>query len=239
MNRKRSFGFLWVAVLMGTLLLATAAEAYIETFDSSNAGWLNVTVNNSGATAYSSSLWSASGGNPSGHITGYVNDGTDGKRLYGIQAPFGTTLFGNLTGQTLTVDYRIDGSVSGPNEAMVRFYFGHYDGQSRYWVSNDSYSWDPNSASAWTTHTVLLSEANFTFWPNQNTGDYTFAQVLMNYNDIGLVFADGFTNNQTLGFTGDATIHIDNFGVVPIPGAVWLFASGLLGLVGLRKRFQK
>ena len=26
---------------------------------------------------------------------------------------------------------------------------------------------------------------------------------------------------------------------VPIPGAVWLFASGLIGLVGIRRRFRK
>jgi hypothetical protein len=26
---------------------------------------------------------------------------------------------------------------------------------------------------------------------------------------------------------------------VPIPGAVWLFGAGLMGLVGIRRRFQK
>lgn len=33
-----------------------------------------------------------------------------------------------------------------------------------------------------------------------------------------------------------ATSHISVYGVVPIPAAVWLFGSGLLGLVGVARR---
>jgi hypothetical protein len=237
-KKKAILSFLSSTILAALLLFAPTAEAYIETFSSNNAGWLNVTVDNGGNTPSSASLWSATDGHPGGYVYGPVDDGSDGTRLYGIQAPFDTDVFGNLTGQTLTVDYRIEGTVTGPTDARVRFYFGYFDGQKRYWVSNDAYSWTPNSDTSWTTHTVPLVEANFIFWPNQNQGDLTFAQVLSSYNDIGLVFADGFTNNQTLGFSGSGTIHVDNFSAVPIPGAIWLLFSGLVGLVGLRRKFQ-
>jgi hypothetical protein len=105
-------------------------------------------------------------------------------------------------------------------------------------VSNDTFSWDPNEDTTWTTHQIELLEGNFMLWPNQNNGDMTFAEVLSDYNDIGLVFADGFASNATLGFSSEngATIHIDNFGtVVPIPGGVWLLGS-MLGLVVIKRK---
>ncbi len=33
-----------------------------------------------------------------------------------------------------------------------------------------------------------------------------------------------------------ATSHVDGYGVVPVPAAVWLFASGLLGLIGVARK---
>jgi hypothetical protein len=41
--------------------------------------------------------------------------------------------------------------------------------------------------------------------------------------------------------TGDHGLFFDDlsFTPIPIPGAVWLFGSGLIGLLGLRKRFKK
>ena len=35
---------------------------------------------------------------------------------------------------------------------------------------------------------------------------------------------------------GAATSHVGAYGVVPVPAAVWLFGSGLLGLVGVARR---
>lgn len=36
-----------------------------------------------------------------------------------------------------------------------------------------------------------------------------------------------------------AELWIDNVSTVPIPGAVWLLGSGLIGLVGFRKKLKK
>ncbi len=230
----------WITSFIGLLLLIcliTPSYAALQTFDNGAEGWLNATVTDSGSIATTPSAWC------SGQISGTVDN--DSTRLYGIQAPFDTDFFGDLNGQqALTVDYKIDGTVTGPAGATVRFYLGHYDGQSRYWVSNDTFSWDPNGATDWTTYQVQLIESNFMLWPNQNTGDMTFDEVLLSYNDIGLVFADGFTSNATLGFSSTecATISIDNFGTlaaVPVPGAVWLLGSGLIGMAGIRKKSNR
>jgi len=35
---------------------------------------------------------------------------------------------------------------------------------------------------------------------------------------------------------GAATSHVTGYGVVPVPAAVWLFASGLLGLIGIARK---
>ncbi len=53
-------------------------------------------------------------------------------------------------------------------------------------------------------------------------------------------FNDGFQNIILLSWNqADAPIQFDNVNVapVPIPGAVWLFGSGLLGLTGLKRNY--
>ena len=35
---------------------------------------------------------------------------------------------------------------------------------------------------------------------------------------------------------GAATSHVTGYGVVPVPAAVWLFASGILGLIGIARK---
>ncbi len=56
-------------------------------------------------------------------------------------------------------------------------------------------------------------------------GMEAYAGVFVNWGDFQLTFLSSNSN--------------DNFSPVPIPGAVWLLGSGLLGLVGLRKKFRK
>ncbi len=50
-------------------------------------------------------------------------------------------------------------------------------------------------------------------------------------------------SNSTGGFTGQTRHGIDNWLVtinpVPVPAAVWLFGSGLVGLIGIRKKASK
>jgi len=229
-----------ILVVLGLVNVA-GASLYVETFSTGNAGWYAPTIDNSGASTWPAATYSNSGGNPAGHITGTVDNGNDGTRLYVLQ-PADASAYGNMTGLALTTDYMIEGTVTGPTDAMVRFYIGAGSaGSYNYWVTKDAYSWAPNDDTSWTTHQVALTLANFSEWPNQASHSMTFAQVVAAPGDIGLVFADGIANfgsNAMLGFssTDGATIHVDNFGtVVPVPAAILLGMLGL-GAAGLKLR---
>jgi len=233
------------AIFLVTLLsLTSASHAYIETFDSNNAGWTTYTIGSSSDSGYitgTDSAFTSTGGNPGGYISGSVANSAV-NRLYGFEAPAGA--FGDLSGKTLTVDYQSSGTVTGPagvtTGPSVRFYIGV---SGNYFVS--STSWDANTNGSWTTHALTVDTSNFVAWPNQNSGSLTLAQVAASSGYyVGLLFSNGaFSSNIDLGFTSTngATISIDNFGTpsaVPIPAAVWLLGSGLVGLVGLKKKLN-
>jgi len=219
------------------LFVSSAANAYVETFDSGTAGW---------KTAYGFNLqdamYSGSGGNPGGYIYGSL--GTS-MRLCTFQ-PTETIggvdgdgpIWGDLTGLRLTVDFKIDATELNWNDdgtvPMARFYLGAPGVQ--YFMSNDTYSWDPRNDTVWTTHQIEVLEENFIAMTSGSDFDY----VLANYNDIGIQFGPseglGYTSVSKLGFTGSGKIMIDNFGAIPAPGALLLGGIGA-SLVGwLRRR---
>jgi hypothetical protein len=200
-----------------TLFAATTALGgpYLEQFNSNSAGWQAPTVNNGGGVTVPNAAFSLNGVY-SGCISAPLSQGSD--RLFDFQ-PADAGLFQGLTGLNLTVDYKIDGVVTGPSMPMVRFYVGTYSGGNNYFVSNDAFSWNPNADASWVTHQVELLSANFIRWPNQDSNNRTFDQVIAAPEDIGLTFCGNFTSNSTLGFSGSGTISIDNFGAVNNPGS--------------------
>jgi hypothetical protein len=188
--------------------------------------------------------WHATGGNGGGYVSATVTASSD--RLYGFQ-PVDVSGFGNLTGGRLTVDYKIDGSVTGASTPMVRFYVGSLASGNNYFVSKDAYSWDPNAGSAWKTHAINLVSANFIEWPNAAAHNQTFDQVIAGPQDIGLVFTNDaahFGDNSYLGVAGNclATVGIDNFGVLavgdhpaPEPASLTLLAAGATAMLWRRR----
>ncbi len=55
-----------------------------------------------------------------------------------------------------------------------------------------------------------------------------------NYRSITIRFSDGSTTTTTIDNASDITFG--SAAVVPVPAAVWLFSSGLLGLAGIARR---
>lgn len=211
------------------------ATEYVETFDDGDAGWYATTINNKGGEKVSSVKWNKTGGNPNGYISGKLNRSSN--RIYAL-TPENIGDYGDMTGLTLTTDYKIDGKVTRPDEAMVRFYVGSETDGSKYFVTKDAYSWNPNMDTSWATHQVDLIADNFLLWPNQTSGSLTFADVIANLDDIGLVFtgaASDFKQIKSLGFSGKGTISIDNFGTIPEPATLCMLGLGAVGLI-LRKR---
>jgi hypothetical protein len=214
---------------------------YLENFDNSDAGWRAATINNGGVVRLNVVDYHNTGGNTGGYIS-YQAD-NPGNRLYGFE-PADLSVFGDLNGENLSVDYKIDGEVTTPDNAMVRFYLGSRNGGSNYFVSNDAYSFSPNVSGGWQNFSVDLFENNFIRWPNQDANNKTFREVLSGIEDIGLVFSGNFTSNRTLGVSGrrNTIIGIDNFSVsgggssVPEPATVLLLGiSGLVLVQGKRK----
>ena len=230
---------LGLAVLL--VVAGTAAGGpYMEQFGAGAANWQVWQVNDAGNQTENAPTYLPSAGGSGGCISAPL--GTDAYRLYDLQ-PENAALYQGLAGLSLTTDFKLNGVVTGPAKAEVRFYVGTFTGGNNYFVSNDTFSWDPNSDTQWTTHTVSLLAQNFVVWPNQAANNMTFDQVVAAPGDIGLVFCGNFTSNSTLGFSGTGNILIDNFGAVggspqpmPEPATLVLFGAGAAVLVGRRRR---
>jgi hypothetical protein len=83
-----------------------------------------------------------------------------------------------------------------------------------------------NDTTIWTSDIAAVGDYGHTDWVQwvftaASAGDYNFLYGVVNVGD-NLLNSRAFFDGQT--------------SAVPIPGAVWLFGSGLLGLVGIARR---
>lgn len=87
------------------------------------------------------------------------------------------------------------------------------------------------------SNTLDSFEASMSDWANIAMVDpvATIADIELEFWSIGR------TRDVPLGSSASATIYFDNIQIesVPIPGTFWLIGSGLLGLVGYRRRINK
>lgn len=90
--------------------------------------------------------------------------------------------------------------------------------------------------------TVILA-SNAPVEVNYSSITYTYAycgntihpNTTLNIDDTNYFWVDGVDCSGDISVTG----YINFIPVVPIPGAVWLFVSGLAGLMGLKRMFRK
>jgi hypothetical protein len=208
-----------VACVAAALMLVPsfAVAAYVETFDTDNAGWnvgygLDFQSPQLGATSVSP------GGNPGGYISGSVTNTDTGHSLYAMWTN-DTARFGDMNGTTLTIDTMVTGGASG----TAQFYVGR---GGTYFVDGQ---WDISSDANWTTHQAELNTTNFVPWTGVNDGVYTLAEVLQAPTDVGIFFGGGMA-------TGAGTLNIDNYGTVPEPATMGLLILGGLAALARRRR---
>jgi hypothetical protein len=150
-----------------------------------------------------------------------------------------------------TIDY-FTFSVSSGNTATVDLYTNSgsapYNPYLALWTSNGAGDW-----SLVATNDTMVT--NFTKSVNANdaeinqvlaAGSYLVTEFGSGITALGTLLSQGFTG--TPGFTGAYTYTLNLNGnvaglvattapaAVPLPAAVWMFGSGLMGFLGLSKR---
>ena len=96
----------------------------------------------------------------------------------------------------------------------------------------------------------VLSDDEYTEWLDFYLADYTYVNNDFDYiidewtlfdmrslgAVIGLEFDLSSSDMGAWGMNTPAYFAMDNLSTVPIPGAIWLLASGIVGLIGLRRK---
>ncbi len=89
------------------------------------------------------------------------------------------------------------------------------------------------------TGTVDFYLADFRFADNSKdyiVDKWTWVDLTGLGKVVGLEFSLASSDNSAYGMNTPAYFAMDNLNAVPIPGAVWLLGSGLIGLIGIRKK---
>ena len=260
---------LQVTVLFMALALFTGlANATPFTYENNNQEWLQTYVGrpSSGSTyeiLYSNTAadWTNSEGNLPGSI--YQTATGINERAYWLGYITDNSL-GDLSGMQLQTDIRSTNNwqtIAGGN-VYARWVIANEVGTDyNMFISKSFASIDANSLNGWETHSVVMEESNFLRWPNSDANTQTFAELLSDYDSIGLYLFSGtdtisninggtgtWENSRLLHYgaysndSNDATWGLDNFQAAPVPepSTILLMGIGLLGLVGYnRKRSKK
>ncbi len=195
---------------LSTPALATVVAS--STFDSDLNGWTGV----AGQTTFIT--YASTGGNPGGYIRNNDRGPTGGQ----IVAP--VEYLGNWTSLdgvgTLKWDFNLlnqgIGTISEPLDARISGPGGS--------ATFDSGIFTP--VGSWITVTAPIDETLWTL----TTGDWD--SLLGDVTELRLLIENVFSRN------GGETTGIDNVSLsaVPLPASVWLFGSGIIGLLRFRHR---
>ena len=178
--------------------------------------------------------------------------GTTGDKAYSMGLKDITNSLGNLTNGTIRAD--IYSSGNWENYTHARWYIATKTGDKyNMYVSKYSDSIDLNYT-GWQQNTIEMNQENFFRWANSSfspgeVGYQDFDSLLSDYDSIGLALYTADSDDPTFwsnygnigsygasATSGTAEWGIDNVSSVPLPAAAWLLGSGLLGIVGLRRK---
>lgn len=91
----------------------------------------------------------------------------------------------------------------------------------------------------YTAESVDFYLADYRFSDNSQdyiVDDWTWVDLASLGDVIGLEFSLSSSDSGAYGMNTPAYFAMDNLNAVPIPGAVWLLGSGLIALVGIRRK---
>ncbi len=186
-------------------------------------------------------------------------------RPYSIGTTSGFSALGDLNGKTLTSDFKRMGDdfqTMAGSAPTVRWVIADTDtvayGVGTWYVSKVGVSPSLNGLTTdWQTYGLEMTADNFFLWPHGTNAvggtPASFEDVLSGYHYVGFTLlssaADdsgfpgstigGVWSYPDLGAYAGSRFGVDNIDVlapVPIPGALWLLGSGLLGLFAIRRR---
>ena len=164
---------------------------------------------------------------------------------------------GDFTGWTFTGTgaRNVTTSDSGYNATEGNYFANLYAttlmAQGVSWAAGDtlSFDWNFNSNDYMPWNDVSIFKAsnaagdivNITLADVKSAGNYNAT----GWNNYTYTFAAAGSGDLAFGVynVGDTALasqlYVDNIHATPVPAAVWLFGSGLVGLVGLKKRRAK
>lgn len=153
----------------------------------------------------------------------------DPSQLYGEWT--GSIVVGDtISGYSLTIGD--DATAHDPDNLTD----GYFYLPSSFVSSSDTYTILGSTPEA--TYTTIINNGmvdTITYIESAVNGWYTFLTLIFN-TELDELNLTGFTYDLSDGSSESIGAHLTR--ATPIPGAVWLLASGLVGLVGLRRKDQ-
>ncbi len=210
-------------------------------FNASSEGFKTHTFNESNPWPFitiAASSWSATDGNPDGHIYSPTTAGLD-NRLYAVlndASPL--SVLGDLNNTILTADFRRSiGTFQSPSGRKVIALWSigdSLDPSGNWWVSKVALGVDINSLplDTWSTKSIKVEQGNFMPWPNSANNTKDFEQLMADYSFVGItIMNDDNSSWQTYTDVGGkwrllsygavsdngAVLGVDNYAATHIP----------------------
>jgi hypothetical protein len=203
-----------------------------------------------GGTAFATNVILDTGPVPSLYsLVGIINDGNTGQDFHAVQ--FSTNTGDIITDIQVYMYYEPVLSSTNLVHAIIYTNLDNYGafvpgtqvdgfnatfqvGSSANWYGLSGVSWNLGEGTFWL---VLMPEETFSGTLYMGFPDYAPLQASYGYNEPGNFHF--WSSYETSSFTGlGIRIYDNSCPPVPLPSAVWLLGSGLLGLGGWR-RFRK